>query len=99
MSSIWKWFNTVIATNTFSENAAHILAGYGAVLTVAFLSLSAWWYLALVVAAALKEYAYDANFETPHQTFLMNTTDFLGYCVGIGAGLLLVAFQYNKYTR
>ena len=86
---MWKWFNTVIATNTFSENAAHVLAGYGAVLTVALFHRSRWWYAAFVIAAALKEYAYDANFETPHQTFTMNTTDFLGYCVGIALGLLV----------
>lgn len=86
---MWKWFNTLIATNTFSENAAHILAGYGAVLTVALFHRSHWWYLVFVVAAALKEYAYDATFETPHQTFTMNTTDFLGYAAGIAIGLLV----------
>jgi hypothetical protein len=85
---MWHWFNTMIATNTFSENAAHILAGYGAVVTVAYFRtnpvLST---ILFIIAAWLKEYAYDAYFETPRQTFLMNTTDFLGYCVGIVVGL------------
>lgn len=86
---MWKWFNTIIATNTFSENAAHILAGYGAVLTVALFRGSHYWFIAFVLGAAIKEYVYDAEFETPHQTFLMNTTDFLGYCLGIAIGLLV----------
>jgi hypothetical protein len=92
---MWKWLNTVIATNTFSEHAAHILGGYAAVLTVLFLPLnwvSKWWYPGFVVAAALKEYVYDANFETPHQTFVMNTADFLGYCVGIGLGIAVTIY-------
>lgn len=85
---MWKWFNTVIATNTFSENAAHILMGYAAVLT----GYHFHWpmfplTIGFITAAALKEYAYDARFETPHQTFLMNTVDFIGYVIGIGAGL------------
>jgi hypothetical protein len=93
--NIWNWINTFIATNTFSENMAHVLGGYGAVLTVAFYSFLGYgivpwhWYLGLVVLAALKEYAYDAAFETPHQTFKMNSIDFLGYVVGIGLGLLV----------
>ena len=85
---MWRWLNTIIATNTFSENAAHVLAGYGALITAALFH----WPMAPTVlgclaAAALKEYAYDARFEQPHQTFTMNTTDFAGYVVGIIAGL------------
>ena len=89
MKKWWTWINTFIATNTFSENAAHVLAGYGAVLTVALFHGSQWWYPVFFAAAALKEYAYDANFETPHQTFRMNSIDFLGYVVGIVVGLLI----------
>lgn len=88
---MWKWFNTLIATNTFSENAAHILAAYGATLTV---HRFGWhllpWSLTFVILAAVKEYWYDASFETPPQTFTMNTTDFLGYVVGIVIGLLVI---------
>lgn len=87
---MWKWFNTLIATNTFSENAAHILAAYAMMLTGYRFH---WPVLPSVLGgtalAALKEYAYDASFETPHQTFTMNTTDFLGYVLGIALGLLV----------
>jgi hypothetical protein len=92
VSKLWNWFNTLIATNTFSEDAAHVLAAYGAVLTVVLLHASHYWYLGFVAMAALKEYVYDANFEVPHQTFLMNTADFLGYCVGILVGLGITHF-------
>ena len=87
---MWKWFNAVIATNTFSENAAHILAAYALLLTGYRYH---WPQFPLVVGglalAAVKEYGYDARFESPHQTFLMNTTDFLGYALGIALGILV----------
>lgn len=87
---MWRWFNTIIATNTFSENAAHILMGYAAILT----GYRFHWPMFPLTAgclalAALKEYGWDARWEIPHQTFVMNTTDFLGYCLGLGIGLLV----------
>jgi K+-sensing histidine kinase KdpD len=85
---MWRWFNSFIAMNTFSENAAHVLAGYAAVLTVAFLhGRLLVWTVVFLVAASFKEYVYDFSFETPHQTFRNNSIDFLGYCVGLALGL------------
>jgi hypothetical protein len=91
MKKIWKWFNTWIATNTFSENAAHVLAAYAVMLTAAHSGWSIPVTAAIEIAlAAAKEYGYDAHFEIPHQTFAMNSIDFFGYCVGVGLGLLVL---------
>ena len=87
---MWKWFNTLIASNTFSENVVHVLAGYGAVLTVArFGGRRLPWCLTFLVLAAVKEYWYDENFEIPKQTELENTADFLGYILGIALGAIV----------
>ena len=43
----------------------------------------------IVVAAALKEFGYDAKYETdPPQTFTDDLEDFLGYLLGCVIGLL-----------
>jgi len=90
---MWKWFNTLIASNTFSENMVHVAAGYAAVLTVAhFHGKKPKWSLIFVGAAAVKEYGYDAHFELPKQSFAENTADFLGYCLGVSLGLIVTAF-------
>lgn len=52
-------------------------------LTSVHVSWMLWVTLGGIVAAAIKEYGYDANFELPKQTFSDNTQDFLGYCAGI----------------
>jgi hypothetical protein len=57
-------------------------------MTALLISTGAW-----VVAAALKEYGYDARFEVPHQTFAMNTQDFVGYCAGLAVAWGVVAMK------
>jgi hypothetical protein len=47
--------------------------------------------IAMVAYAAIKEFWYDARFETPHQTFTDNLLDFTFYCVGVGIGALVAA--------
>lgn len=52
-----------------------------------------YWTLAWVVAAFLKEYVYDANFETPKQTFKDNTQDFLGYLAGMALVWIVIGLH------
>lgn len=47
----------------------------------------------LVIFAALKEYWYDATYESPKQTFKDNTEDFAGYCVGITVAWVVIAIK------
>jgi hypothetical protein len=91
MKKWWEWFNAWIATNTFSENAAHVLAAYCVLLTAAHYGGTPWkWAIGELTIAAGKEYGYDAYFEIPHQTFAMNSVDFFGYCVGTAFGLAVL---------
>jgi len=40
--------------------------------------------LPALALAAIKEFWFDATYETPKQTFANNATDFGGYSLGIG---------------
>ena len=53
--------------------------------TALLISTGAW-----IVAAALKEYGYDARYELPKQTFAMNTQDFIGYCAGLVVAWIII---------
>jgi uncharacterized membrane protein YedE/YeeE len=64
---------------------AHILLSI-ALLTSVHLAWMGYATAGGVVAAALKEYWYDATYELPKQTFKDNTEDFLGYCAGMAVG-------------
>ena len=46
----------------------------------------------LLAAAAVKEFWFDANYETPKQTFLDNFEDFAGYLVGLGLGYIKITY-------
>ena len=46
----------------------------------------------LLAGAAVKEFWFDANYETPKQTFLDNFTDFTGYLVGLGLGYIKITY-------
>lgn len=39
--------------------------------------------------AALKEFWYDANYETPKQAFVKNIIDFSFYCLGVGLAVFV----------
>jgi hypothetical protein len=74
-------------------------AGWAALITLAVAYLGAtfavlgWVTAAWVLAAGLKEYWYDANYEVPHQTFAMNTQDFVGYVTGLVIAWMLIAIH------
>ena len=46
-----------------------------------------------IIIAGIKEFWFDANYETPKQTFVDNGTDFLGYL----SGLLLGAWWFGLF--
>ena len=88
--------NSWMASNTFDQNAAHVLAGYAAVLTVAHFHAGTATFVAFVVVfnvlAAAKEFWYDLRYELPKQTLDDSALDFFGYCAGIVIGCLVAAF-------
>jgi hypothetical protein len=45
--------------------------------------------LGVIAYAAVKEFWYDANYETPKQSFKDNMTDFSFYCLGVGLAFLV----------
>jgi len=70
---------------------AHAGIAYGALLTLDRFHPTWFWYgvLAIAVWATLKEFWFDATYETPKQSFMNNLTDFLFY--GLGTGLAIAA--------
>jgi hypothetical protein len=48
----------------------------------------------VIVAAAVKEYWYDATYELPRQSFADNTMDFGFFCLGAGVGLGLACLKF-----
>lgn len=84
-----SWMNNV----NFLAQAGHLLAGYAIVLTAAFLSGTLAVIIIsclLIVYAALKEFWYDANFESPKQTATDNWLDFSFYIIGMIIGLSVI---------
>ena len=51
-----------------------------------------WAGLGIVAYAAVKEFWYDANYETPKQSFMNNLTDFIFYNVGVWLAVLVNHF-------
>lgn len=47
----------------------------------------------IIAFGLCKEFIYDANWETPHQTFAMNLQDFLGYCAGTAFAWVVAAIH------
>ncbi len=80
-----RWMNDP----RYLAQIGHTLGGYAIVLT-AFLFFGRPSLLfslpAIVVAAALKEFWYDARYELPKQTAFDNWLDFGFYLVGAGLG-------------
>lgn len=78
---------------TWLANVGHVLAGYGALLTVGFWSanlLTAW--AVLLVYVVLKEYVLDLMYESG-ETWLSSTFDALGYLAGAGAATAQVLLR------
>jgi hypothetical protein len=73
------WFQTFVA------EVAHFGAAYGVVFTLLIKAHSAAvpTSLGILVAAGLKEFWYDANYETPKQSFGANLLDFTCYAAGV----------------
>ncbi len=94
-----------LLTNSWMNNSvvlaqiAHVLGGYGIILTAAFL----WGHVAAVIAAvlltayaAVKEFWYDLKYETdPVQNWKDSLLDFSMYMVGMTSGLLLVFLHHS----
>src|SRR5690242_5763299 len=89
-SFLAKWV-PIVTPQWLPAFNAHWCFAYFVIFTVAEKAPRALWpaVAAGVVAAAVKEYYIDKHFETTHQTFGMNTTDFLGYMFGLVLALLL----------
>jgi hypothetical protein len=45
--------------------------------------------LGILAYAPIKEFWYDANYETPKQPFKNNLIDFSFYCLGVGLAILV----------
>ncbi|HYX20484.1 MAG TPA: DUF1653 domain-containing protein [Thermoanaerobaculia bacterium] len=88
-------FSFVVPTNTWMNSPqylaqiGHFLGGASImILATIFFGFVAWWiaFAAVAVAAAIKEFWYDARYELPKQTFGDNLMDFAFYALGSGAG-------------
>jgi hypothetical protein len=92
MSGWLKLHSSWMTSADYLSASAHVGWAMSIVLLakVAFhTTLAVWLAFGLgMLAAGLKEYVYDANFETPKQTFKDNTVDFLTYLAGGLAGLV-----------
>lgn len=73
---------------TFIAFNAHCWFAYAIVYTLPWHAALA---LGVVAAAAVKEFWFDAHYETnPPQTAVDNLTDWLGYCFGVLLAMLAV---------
>ena len=94
-----KWMNDP----QFLAQIGHFLGGGSIViLVVIFFGYAAlpWAMLGILVAAAVKEFFYDARWELPKQTFVMNLTDFAFYQLGsiAGAGIMMLAHHLHRVS-
>lgn len=69
----------------------HAGVSYAILLTIDRFHPSWFWYAAagMMLWATLKEFWYDANYETPKQSFRNNLTDFSFYGLGTGLAVLV----------
>jgi hypothetical protein len=78
----------------FDTQAGHLFFATTLVLLAARLGYSLWRLAAFwVVAAAVKEFWFDMQFEVPAQTWAGSAEDFGMYCAGIALGLLLLTLR------
>jgi hypothetical protein len=73
---------------TFIAFNAHCWFAYA----VTFTARAHWVALAVVIAAAVKEFSFDARFEVPKQTTADNVEDFSGYVSGAILGTLALIY-------
>jgi hypothetical protein len=87
--------NSWMASPVFDAQCAHVLAGIAAMLSVQLWWPKYFWYFLLLflVAAAAKEFWYDATYELPVQHFSDNMLDFGMYAFGLGIGALVTRFR------
>lgn len=92
-----KWFSNDWMTNDdFKGKAAHALGGYAVMMTVGYLThsftlrLIAW--ALLLLYTIVKEFWYDARYETPTQGFQGGLTDLKWYHVGACAAMIVATF-------
>lgn len=93
----WLTDHTLFMNNvTFLAQVGHFLAGYGIVLTGAFLSgrlVACLLAVFLIAYAGVKEFYFDANFELPKQTAFDNWLDFSMYVFGVIFGLVVTFWK------
>ena len=89
--------NTWMNNPQFLAQIGHSLGGLSIILVTAYFTHGFIPVLvaagAIVVAAAIKEFWYDANYELPKQTSTDNWMDFGFYMVGMIVGLGVVALK------
>lgn len=85
-----KWMNDPDVLAQFGHSGIP----YGALLTLGKYHPAWVLYagLGIVAYAAVKEFYYDARFETPKQSFMNNLTDFIFYNVGVWLAVLINHF-------
>ena len=88
MSKITDLISNIGTNPTFIAFNAHCWFAFAALVT---------WgdpvgFPVLLAVAAVKEFWFDANYETPKQNFLDNFTDFTGYLVGLGLGYIKITY-------
>ncbi len=88
----WLLNNSWMNNPNVIAQFGHAGIPYGALLTLDKYNHSTWfWALAagMVVFAGVKEFWYDANYETPKQPFMNNMIDFSFYCLGVSLAVLV----------
>ena len=85
----------------YLAQVGHFLGGGSIVILVAIFLGYAWLpyaMLGVLIAAAIKEFVYDAHYELPKQTFGDNLMDFAFYQLGslVGAGLMMLAHHLHR---
>jgi hypothetical protein len=94
--------NTWMNNPQYLAQIGHFLGGIALILLVTIftwkIEYTSITFITGVVAAAIKEFWYDANYELPKQTWQDNLMDFSFYLLGgvIGFGLSILAMQFHK---
>lgn len=93
--------NTLFNEPQYLAQVGHFLGGAALMfLACVFAGFAPTWWVAwicIALAAAVKEYWYDANYELPKQTFSDNTMDFAFYQLGAGVGVLVSWFAHHLH--
>ena len=79
-----SWLTNLIAKLGTNPNFIAFMAHSGVAYAIVYTLPWNWWVvLAGLLAAAVKEFWFDSNYESPPQSFDDNALDFAGYATGI----------------